>query len=320
MKLTSAEISATWQSYLNISVVVCLMTHFIETCEDPEILEVLKETERYARKHTVTFEELFRAEGIAVPLGFKPENHVNQDAPKLFSDLFFIQSALQMAKFGLTSHTASLTLSSREDMRILYKGYVDDVNHLYNNIVSLMQKKGVFIPAPYMNYPTNYPVIEKEKFMRGWLGRRRSLLGIEVTNLIENAHHNEIGRDICTGFSQVAKEKEIREFILRGKKMSTQMLGSIIELLEESNVPVSFLWDKGVTDSTIAPFSDQLMMYATGMLSNIGIAAYALGISSSMRRDIGAMYSDFIGRTAAYGEDGMEMMIEKKWLEEPPQF
>ncbi|MED1469957.1 DUF3231 family protein [Bacillus salipaludis] len=64
-------------------------------------------------------------------------------------------------------------------------------------------------------------------------------------------------------------------------------------------------------DLTLPPFSDQLMLYIIGILSNLGIAAYGAGLSASMRRDIGAMYASFITKAGAFGEDGMDLMIRE---------
>jgi Protein of unknown function (DUF3231) len=62
------------------------------------------------------------------------------------------------------------------------------------------------------------------------------------------------------------------------------------------------------------------MLYVIGILSNLGMAAYGAGLGTTMRRDISAMYANFLTKTGAYGEDGMNLMIERKWLEQPPQF
>jgi Protein of unknown function (DUF3231) len=106
VKLTSAEISALWTANLNISVVICLMTHFIETCKDPEILTLLEETKHLAEKHMNQIDQLFIKEKIIIPEGFKVEKHVVPNAAKLFSDLYYIQCTLQISKFGLASHSS----------------------------------------------------------------------------------------------------------------------------------------------------------------------------------------------------------------------
>jgi hypothetical protein len=319
VKLTSGEISALWGTYMNVSVVTCFMTHFLETCTDPEIHSILEETQHFANKHMNKTEQLFLKEKIAVPEAYKPEKHVVPNAPKLFSDIFYIQSVLQMCKFGIASHSMSFIISAREDVRMMYKEFIDDVAHLNNNVVGLMQEKGIFVRMPYMNYPSEIDYINKDNFLTGWLGRRRTLLAIEVTHLMINAVQNEMGKAICKAFSQVTKDKEIRDYFLRGKQLCKHISSSIHDVLEESDVPAAISWDQSVTDSTAAPFTDQFMLFIIGVLSNLGITAYGAGLSCTMRRDISAMYANFITKTGAFGEDGINLMIERKWMEQPPQ-
>lgn len=171
-----------------------------------------------------------------------------------------------------------------------------------------------------MNYPNKIDFIDKENFMTGWFGRRRPLLGIEVTHLMINAFHNELAMQMCTGFSQVSKDKELREHFLRGKNLCKHIVSSIHDVLEESEVPAAISWDQSVTNSSDAPFSDQFMLFIIGILSNLGITTYGAGLSATMRRDISAMYANFLTKTGAFGEDGMNLMIERKWMEQPPQF
>jgi len=320
VKLTSAEISVLWGTNMNVSVVICMMTHFLETCSDPEILPLLEETKFLAEKHKDQIEQLFLKEKIAIPEAFKAEKHVVAKADKLFSDIYYIQCVLQMSKFGVASHTAGLTVSAREDVRKLYKNFMDDVSQLYNHTVSIMQEKGIYVRIPYMNYPSKVDFVNKENFLTGWFGRRRSLLGIEVTHLLINAFQNEMGMQMCSGFSQVTQDGELREYFLRGKNLCKHMLGSIHDVLEESEVPAANGWDQSVTNSTVAPFSEQLMLYIIAMLSNIGMASYGAGLSTTMRRDISAMYANFLTKSGAFGEDGMNLLIERKWMEQPPQF
>lgn len=248
------------------------------------------------------------------------EQHVVRNAPKLFSDVFYLQYVLQMARFGVASHTTGLTLSAREDIRQMYNEFMGHTSLLYQHAVDCMLSKGVFLRIPNMNYPNGIDFVDKQKFLTGWFGRRRALLGIEVTHLTVNAVNNAMGRATCIGFSQVAKDNEIRDYFKRGKQVCIHVISTIHDVLDESDVPMTMSWDHSVTNSTEAPFSDQLMLYIVGELSNIGLAAFGAGISTSMRRDIVSMYLGLMSKSGAYGEDGMNLMIERGWLEQPPQF
>lgn len=62
------------------------------------------------------------------------------------------------------------------------------------------------------------------------------------------------------------------------------------------------------------------MLYIVSQLSAIGIAAYGAGVATSVRRDIASMYLGFMSKTGTYSEDGIELMIERGWMEQPPQY
>lgn len=255
-----------------------------------------------------------------MPKGFEVDQHVVRNAPKLFSDVFYLQYVLQMARFGVASHTTGLTLSAREDIRQMYNEFMGHTSRLYQHAVDCMQSKGVFLRMPNMNYPQEVDYVDEKKFLTGWFGRRRALLGVEATHLTVNAVNNELGGATCVGFSQVAKDEEISNYFLRGKQVCKYIISSIQDVLEESDVPMTMSWDQNVTTSTDAPFSDQLMLYIVGELSNLGLAAFGAGIATSMRRDIVSMYLGFMSKSGAYGEDGLNLMIERSWMEKPPQF
>ncbi|WP_102275447.1 DUF3231 family protein [Cytobacillus massiliigabonensis] len=320
VKLTCAEISSLWGTFLNDSMVICVITHFLETVEDSEVKQMLEETLQIAKNHKDTIEDIFLNEKIVVPQGFPIEKHVTPNAPRLFSDIFYLQFVLQLARFGVTSHTSAITLSAREDICQMYRDFMGHTSQLYQHVVHCMQSKGVFVRMPFMTYPEAVDFVDEKKFLTGWFGRRRALLGMEATHLIMNAINNEIGKATCVGFSQVATDQVVRDYFLRGKHVCTHLLSSIHDVLEESDVPTAMSWDQNVTNSTNTPFSDQLMLYIVGTLSNLGVAAYGVGISASMRRDIVSMYLGFMSKAGAYGEDGMNLMIERNWLEQPPQF
>ncbi|MGY3716193.1 DUF3231 family protein [Sutcliffiella cohnii] len=201
----------------------------------------------------------------------------------------------------------------------MFKKFIDDVSDSYNKVVNCMQDKGIYIRMPSMNYPSDVDFINKESILTGWFGRKRPLLAMEVTHLALNAIQNNMGKVICTGFSQVTQDREIQNFLLRGKQLCKQISTTIYDILEENDVPLGMSSDQSLTKSTVAPFSEQFMLYVIGILSGLGIAGYGAGLSTTMRRDISAMYASFITKTGAFVEDGLNLMIEREWMEQPPK-
>jgi hypothetical protein len=60
------------------------------------------------------------------------------------------------------------------------------------------------------------------------------------------------------------------------------------------------------------------MMYHTSTAVTIAIDNCGAGLSMSFRSDVAVEFSQLIGRIGKYGKDGIRIMIEQGWMEEPP--
>ena len=72
-------------------------------------------------------------------------------------------------------------------------------------------------------------------------------------------------------FRQVAGMEEVRKFMLKEVKLARQDAES---------------WDAEITDSTLSPFSDKLLMFHIAFLVNAALSYYGAAIGSSLRSDI----------------------------------
>ncbi|WP_244943950.1 DUF3231 family protein [Siminovitchia fortis] len=98
------------------------------------------------------------------------------------------------------------------------------------------------------------------------MGHRRSLNTIEVAYLYQGIESNILGMKLMTGFAQVAKEEEIAKYFFRGKELAKTIISKFTEVLLDSDINVPSTSAGGVTDSTMSPFSDKLMLYNTSFV------------------------------------------------------
>ena len=89
------------------------------------------------------------------------------------------------------------------------------------------------------------------------------MICIEISNLYANFQRNALGVATLIGFSQVAKSKEVRQFLIRGKEIASKHCEVFGSIMREDDLPVPLLFDTEVTDSTTYTFSDKLMMFYT---------------------------------------------------------
>lgn len=141
---------------------------------------------------------------------------------------------------------------------------------------------------------------------------------MEITHLYSNIQTNKLGEALAIGFSQVAKSTEVRKYFLRGKEISEKHIGVFGSYLRDDNLPVPMTWNHEVTESKDSPFSDKLMMFHFGLMNFSGAGNYGVSIAASQRSDLGVMYSRLMTEVLKYGEDGVNILIDEGWLEQPP--
>jgi hypothetical protein len=255
-------------------------------------------------------------EGQPGPKGFGDEDR-DLGVPRLFTDSFYYHYTLNLCWFGLLLGATNLSHSVRADVRNFYTEALMSTTRIYNRISEIMLEKGIYVRPPIIDTFKQADIVKKQNFLRGFLGERRPLLAQEVEQLFFGIRTNEIGGALLTGFQQVAKSEQVRAYMKRGAEIARKHVNIFSSALKREKLPVPMHSGELVTDSTISPFSDKLMMQHVVILGSIGIGNYATSVASSLRHDLSVSYSRLIVEAANYGEDGINIMIENGWLEEP---
>ncbi|WP_347552967.1 DUF3231 family protein (plasmid) [Pseudalkalibacillus hwajinpoensis] len=317
-KLTSADISNLWTSYVQGTMMVCGLKYFVAKVDDPDISSVLIYALDIMQQHVETVTQIFNQENYPIPYGFTDED-VNENAPRLYSDTFFLMYILDMARFMLPAYGLAGAVSARLDVVDFYRVSLDQAQELHVRAKKLAFQKGVYVRSPEIPKPDQPDYVTSRSFLTGWFGDRRPLLGIEITNLTTNIERNAIGKAIIIGFSQVTRSKEVRKYMERGRDISQKHIEIFSSILGEEHLPAPMTLDHQVTDSTAPPFSDKLLMFHIAVLSASGIGQYGLSMSVSPRHDLGLHYVRLTAEIAKFSEDGAKMMIDKGWMEQPPK-
>ncbi|MDQ0246623.1 hypothetical protein J2S09_004227 [Bacillus fengqiuensis] len=317
-KITSAEISMLWSTYIGDTMSICVLKHFLQTCEDQDIKPIIKLALSYSYDHVAEISDLFAKEGIPLPKGFG-EQDVNLQAKKLFSDVTYMRYLHHMGRTGLNSYSLAKSVSARKDVRNLFKQFSNQTETLYDRNVELMQEKGVFIRSPYIAYPDKVEYVTERKFLGGLVGHRRPLLGVEIAHLGINIEVANVAKTLLLGFSQVAQSKKISDYFKDGYELGKKMVEDFMIKLKEDDNSYPSTWDSTITNSTEAPFSDKLMLFHANVQSAIGIGDFGLAIAASLRKDLMVNYEGYILRVGTYAQEGAKLLIDHGWFEKPPQ-
>lgn len=318
VKLTSAELGVLWTQYMTDSMGICVFKYFLQNVDDADTRNLMEHALNLAQGHIQTVTQLFNQESFPIPVGFTNED-VNLSAPRLYTDTFYLNYIDGMAKLGMVSYTAAVASSSRRDIRNFYSSCLAESNELLNKCEDILIVKGLFMRPPFISTPDKVDFIKKQNFLTGFLGERRPLNAIEITNLYMNIQRSALSKAMIMGFSQVAQSQKVRQHLERGKDIETKHIKIFMDVLMQDDLPAPMTSESEVTDSTAQTFSDKLIMFHIGMLTAAAIGNFGVGIGTVLRRDLALTYSRLLAESGLYHEDGANIAIDNGWLEEPPQ-
>ncbi|MDF2530469.1 MAG: putative sugar isomerase [Clostridia bacterium] len=319
ISLTTPEISSLWKTYIQQTATLCVVNHFMQHVQDSEIKPLLEEQANFLKNFIKKAKTIFNEENFPIPKGFTQEDQ-NLSAPALFTDIYGLSFIYRLNQMNLSDYATIVTKVARQDIVAYFYDCMELTAKLYKKALNLMLSKGIYDRPPKISYPDKAELIEKrDSLLDIWIGDPRPLNAFELGEIFYIIERNYIGILLLMGFIQVTKDKEIKKFLLDGKELAQKQIDIFNKVLKEEehlgNIPVSI----EVTDSTISPFSDRLIMFliATTVTTGIYLAAYALSVS--MRKDLAAHYTSIIVDILKYGGDGLKIMVNRGWMEQPPQ-
>ncbi|WP_163971118.1 DUF3231 family protein [Oceanobacillus halotolerans] len=315
--LTASEIASMWTQYLFDTMSICFFKYALEHIEDEDIRELYHTSLEVAEGHVEKLEVFFNGENFPVPHGFTDED-VNVKAPRLFQDPFYLYYLYIMSLQGLMGYGLSVGTSIRPDLRQYYIACNTETMGLFDKTIDAMLNKGLYTRPPVLTPPQSVDWVKEQTFLNGWFGERRPLSVMEIGDITFNMNKMHLHVALKVGFSQVAKSDKFRKYVNRGLKISNKHIKEFENILREEKLNYPMSWQSFVTDSTIPPFSDRLMMYQVQLSTQIEIAFYGTAFSVNSRRDLSGKYTKLTGELAKYSEDGGNLMIGEGWLEQPP--
>ena len=318
LHLTSTEVGALWTQFMNDSLAVCSLQYFLSKVKDEEIRPVIAYGLEVLQKQIASITQIFNNEGIPIPIGFTSHD-VKLDAPRLYADSFALRYMRHLAKSIMAAYGTATSEAVRKDIRSFYYSCGKSSMELYERAMEVLLSKGLYVRAPHLPIQKQVKFVESPSFLGGILGNNRPVNAVEVAHIFANIQSNGVGRALLIGFSQVAESKEVRQFMVRGYEIARKHIVVLSNLLSDDDLALPRTWESEVMDSTVAPFSDKLMMQHATALTGVSLGNYGMALGSSARVDIAADFTRLMAEVAQFGEDGVQLMIQNRWLEQPPQ-
>lgn len=314
--LTANESGLLWTQYIQNSMAIPLLEYFRLINEDKTLEPVIALARDIAENGVQQCQTFFEEAGLTVPYGYSLDD-MNPNAQKLFTEAFMLAFIEHMGKVGLTSDGLSLGTSARQDVRLFFTDRMNKQDQLYNLCVNTGMEQGLYTWAPQIEVGNHVEFIEGKGYYHPF--SKRSLNTIEILHLYENAKNNYLGEAVCQAFAQTSKNKTVKNFMRKGKEISTKHRKIFSKILDESDIVTPSHSSNYLTNLTDPVFSDRLMMYMVNVFATSGHANYANGATHSLRYDIVYTYHRLCVDAAFYTKNGLDIMIHNGWFEEPPQ-
>jgi hypothetical protein len=317
IRLTSSEIGGLWATYLQENMAVCLLKYFLYHNQDEEINKILLLALEVSEGHVQQITNIFNDEGIPLPDGFS-EKDIDFTAPPLFYDMFSLSFVYSMSRMSLIS-TGFITVNiARKDVLDFFVNMVQQNSMLYQQSTTLMLSKGIYDRSPMIPYPKEVEYVEELSYLSGF-GKKRPLNAVEITEIFFNTERNYFSILLCMGLLQVVKDKEVHDYIKAGKKISEKQINTFMEILMREELLGNVSTSLEVTDATVSPFSDRLIVTLFHSLNAIDITLIGHALSSSMRTDLVGYYQKYILEIMLYAAKGFNILVDRGWMQKPPQ-
>ncbi|USK28927.1 DUF3231 family protein [Bacillus sp. CMF21] len=318
--ICSSELGTLWLTYQEKTLILRILEYFMEKADDQQALNIMGGLWQELNHYVIKIEDIFEQEGVVIPNGFTKED-VNLEAPKLYDNGFDIMFLRILKEISMGMYTLNMNMAYREDVMTIYEGLTTTTQKVYKLATHYLLNNGILTLPPKVTMPKSTEFIKSKNYLNGFrfFGENRALNDIEIGNLHHGIETNHIGMQLVTGFAQCAKNKEVRQYFVKGKELAKKQIKTFEEILLESNVQFSASSGSTVTDSTIPPFSEKLMMFCIYLLNGFGLVGSSFGSIFSLRNDI-SMKTALIGKDIyVYANEGIKIMIKNGWMEEPPQ-
>ncbi|MDF2855914.1 MAG: hypothetical protein K0Q87_1765 [Neobacillus sp.] len=316
IRLSSAEIGGLWATFIQETMSVCLLKYFLHHNQDEEIAPLLQEAMEISGSHIEQVTLIFNDERIPLPDAFT-DNDINYSAPPLFYDMFGLSFVYNSSRLNMVNNSFLTSNVARKDVLDFFVKAMIQAATLYQSATELMLSKGIYDRPPMIPYPKHNEYIEKQSYISGMI-KKRPLNSIEITEIFYNTERNYFSMLLCSALLQVVKDKEIKDFIKEGKEISERQIRVFNEILVKEQLMGNISTTMEVTDSTVLPFSNKLIVFLFHSLNSIDITLLGHAMSVSMRTDLVANYQKFISEIMLYAGKGFNLLVERGWLQQPP--
>jgi len=315
--LATFEMGKLWATYMGNSMSIQILSYFLQHCEDEDVKLLLENGLSLSKDFTQRIESFFKGENFPIPKGFTKED-VNLGAPRLYADEFYVHYLKYAAKAGMSLYAVAVPLVMREDIREFFIYCNQCTNVFLGQINNVLMMKKFILEPPIIPTPSGLEKIEKQSYLNGFIGEVRPLQALEIIHLWDNIENNVTSMALLLGFQQIVQDQKIKALFKRGLTMTDKSVKQYKEKMHIEHIQSPSYLDHLVTTSTYPPFSDKIMLFHKVDMFAMKIRSFGNSLAVTARRDLNLLYARTLMNIGLFVDDGMNIIIEKGWMEAPP--
>jgi hypothetical protein len=320
--ITSSELGTLWLTYQEKTMILRILEYFIEKADDEKAKDIMTNLYGEIDNYVGIITETLQNGGAVIPVGYTAQD-VNKEVPKLYDNGFDIMFVRLLKEISMGLHSLNITMTYREDIVLIFKELTAITQKYYNLCTQYLLEKGLLVKSPHVSMPKSVEFVKDNNYLGGLsinpFSEKRTLNTVEVAQIHHSIESNISGLQMITGFAQCANEGEVKNYFNDGAELAKSIVKELSEILLQDGIQTPQTSGGNATRSTLAPFSEKLMMYCTSLFCSFSLGSGSLGTAFSLRNDLPAKMTIFMKDIFEYAHRGAKIMIKNGWMEEPPQ-
>ncbi|MTH55674.1 DUF3231 family protein [Bacillus mangrovi] len=315
--LSSSEYANLWSTFEKKTMLLRIMEHALKVTNQKDITSVIQYAYQDETKFVKDIVNLLEKEGACIPEGFTQKD-VNLHAERLFDQYFYLRFLRMLMKLGIALNAIHTTMVYRKDVHDFFSRTSAHSNKVFGMCTDALLQVGHGAIPPVIDLPKEPAYVNSKKYLSGFRLRKRPLNATELSILYHIVENNNFGSQLMKGFSMTVHSEDVRQYMLKGKKLSDDLYDSYSKVIRKSGIELPSLPGASYTQTNASPFSDKLIMYLVNLLSSFGLTSNALGTSYSLRPDLPVKMALSARDIYSFAKEGGKIMVKHQWMEEVP--
>lgn len=220
---------------------------------------------------------------------------------------------------GLSNYGMALSLSPRADIRKFFYDSMISTIDLSDKGDNIALEKGIYLRTPNIPVTKEVEFAEDKSIMGRIIGHTRPLNALEITSIFNCSMVISTSEAYILGMAQTMEDDRLKDFTNRARKALKEHCETLNEILHKEDLNSPPELESEVFNSSTPIFSDRLSMFTSYAALTDVIFTLSVSKVGVFRKDVFNVFAQLSSEVLFLMKDAIDLMIERKWLEEMPK-